>query len=135
MENKTLQLQQLKVLLEYMPQVRMIPDLIDKLENQGLNGLLPAHQDAIMKLINKSYKKNEILDKWTSNISTPPATKQVEQVELEYSYFESPLVKHVKERIPIGFKTPEIEPPINRYSLDIVKGKSNAERFDAIFDF
>ena len=137
-ETKELQLRQLKVLLEYMPKVRMIPNLIDRLENQGLNEMLPAQKDAIMRLVEKSYKKDEIVEKWSNNQPTSPIIKQVEQVQqVEHvdSYFESPLVKQVKERIPIGFKSPKIDPPKNHYTIDSAKGMSNAERFEQVFNF
>jgi hypothetical protein len=129
MEQKTLQLKQLRVLQEYMPKVRMIPDLIDRLENQGLKELLPSQQDAIMRLVEKSWKKDEILKKWNKNKSQSKPEPQVD------SYFKSSYVSHVEERVPIGFQQKStLTKPHNSYTMDVSK-KSRMEYFDKLFDF
>jgi len=138
MENKREKhLMLLGILKKYMPNLRMIPDLIDKLENQGLNELLPNQLNTLEKLISKSYKNKQILREMEQVFpsSTSPAPKQVEQVEQVDTYTKSPLVERNEKRVPIGFKVPTPSPIKNRYTLDNAKTESKLEKFDKLFDF
>ena len=123
MNIKEYQLETLRVLQEYMPQVRMIPDLINSLENRGLNELLPRQKDALTSFIVKSGKRKEI-EQRIADITRP--AKQVNtSIESNVSntspdYFKSPMVKSIEKLVPIGFQIPTTP-------------TSRVEMFDKIF--
>ena len=134
MENKREQhLMLLGILKKYMPKLRMIPDLIDKLENQGLDKLLPSHLETLERLISKSWQKKQILREMEQIFpsSTSPAPKQVEQVEQVDTYTKSLLVERNEKRVPIGFKVPsKVENYTNRYTIKTNPSLSSPKTWD-----
>jgi hypothetical protein len=133
----------LGVMSEYMPKLKIVKEVLDKMLTKGLNVPTPNQQTTIIRLYEESYNKKQI-DAELTRLQEQQEIKDYSRAMKDKHVKSSPKQLHVNphpfeiykykdnERVAIGFKSSIISTPsVNRYSLDNgMKYKTKKETFD-----
>ena len=117
----------LGVMSEYMPKLKIVKEVLDKMLTKGLNVPTPNQQATLIKLYEKSYSIKKI-DAELARLREQQEIKDYSKAMKDKS---SPKQSHVNphpfeiykykdnKRVAVGFKSSYVSPPpVNRYSLD-----------------
>ena len=136
----------LGVMSEYMPKLKIVKEVLDKMLNNGLNVPTPNQQTTIIRLYEESYNKKQI-DAELARLQEQQEIRDYSKAMKDKHVNSSPKQLHVNphpfeiykykdnERVAIGFKSSVVSTPsVNRYSLDNgmkYKTKKEIVDFDA----
>lgn len=141
---KTEMLIMLEVMNEYMPQLKMVKDLLDKTKKGEMTSLTDKQKSTLQRLFNQSYSKSkmeiEYARRLEQNETLQVSRQMTRKFESTRTINASPaeILRYNSEgeveRTPIGFKQKQTQ---SRYHLDVstenIK-RTKLERFDALFN-
>ena len=146
MGNREKWLVTLEVMSEYMPNVNIVKDVLNNMKNNGLRVPLPRQEETLLRLFDKSYKNEVMMDEVTRRLEQNDAIQMSKAMNKKFKETQTPeepklskssLLEEVERRVPIGFKIPSNKKSTltnytNRYKMD-TSPEARAKRFDELF--
>lgn len=147
MQNREKWITTLEVMSEYMPKVNIVKDVLHNMKTNGLKVPVGRQEEVLLRLIDKSYKKKEILTEVKRRVEQNDTLQmskemnkkfQEQQAQPNVQVYVNTSPASVNryndegevEKNPIGFKTKStLTPYTNTYTMNNAKKKeTNAEK-------